>query len=190
MWAIIRDLVAGGVTILLTTQYLEEADRLADRIAVLDQGKVVAEGTPDELKRRIPGGHILLRFASADELAAAAGVLGAGVLGAGTDGAGAMEARGRDEEALTLRVPTDGGVESLRSVLDRLDGAGVLAAGVSVHTPDLDDVFLALTGHAKARTDAGDAGVASNTGDTGDGGARPAAGRPHAPSTTRKGEPR
>jgi ABC-2 type transport system ATP-binding protein len=75
-------------------------------------------------------------------------------------------------------------------VLDRLDGAGVLAAGVSVHTPDLDDVFLALTGHAKARTDAGDAGVASNTGDTGDGGARPAAGRPHAPSTTRKGEPR
>jgi ABC-2 type transport system ATP-binding protein len=190
MWAIIRDLVAGGVTILLTTQYLEEADRLADRIAVLDQGKVVAEGTPDELKRRIPGGHILLRFASADELAAAAGVLGAGVLGAGTDGAGAMEARGRDEEALTLRVPTDGGVESLRSVLDRLDGAGVLAAGVSVHTPDLDDVFLALTGHAKARTDAGDAGVASNMGDTGDGGARPEAGRPHAPSTTRKGEPR
>src|SRR5215211_2972107 len=63
MWQIIRDLVAGGVTVFLTTQYMEEADRLADRIAILDRGKLVAEGTPGELKRRIPGGHIRLQFA-------------------------------------------------------------------------------------------------------------------------------
>src|SRR5947207_5450592 len=95
MWQIIRDLVASGVTILLTTQYLEEADQLADRIAVLDQGKVVAEGTPDELKRLIPGGHIRLRFTDPGELGAAARALGAGA---------------RDDEALTLQVPSDGSV--------------------------------------------------------------------------------
>src|SRR6266566_3872198 len=72
MWQIIRDLVAGGVTILLTTQYLDEADQLADRIAVLDRGRLVAQGTPDELKRRIPGGHIRLQFADASELDSAA----------------------------------------------------------------------------------------------------------------------
>src|SRR5712691_5451164 len=76
MWQIIRDLVAGGVTILLTTQYLDEADELADRIAVLDQGKLVAQGTPDELKRRIPGGHIRLQFADASGFEAAASTLG------------------------------------------------------------------------------------------------------------------
>src|SRR5579872_7161301 len=78
MWQIIRDLVAGGVTILLTTQYLEEADQLADRIALLDHGKLVAEGTPDELKRRIPGGHIRLQFADVRELEAGLRTLGDG----------------------------------------------------------------------------------------------------------------
>ena len=138
MWQIIRDLVTGGVTILLTTQYLEEADQLANRIAVLDQGHLVAEGTPDELKRRIPGGHIRLQFADAWGLASAARTLGEGA---------------RDEEALTLQVPTDGSVRSVKSVLDRLDqeGNAVEGAGVSVHTPDLDDVFFALTGHADTR---------------------------------------
>jgi ABC-2 type transport system ATP-binding protein len=155
MWAIIRDLAAGGVTILLTTQYLEEADRLADRIAVLDQGKLVAEGTADELKRRIPGGHILLRFATAGDLASAVLVLGMGADGAGGPGAGGPGAVARDDEALTLRVPTDGSVESLRSVLDRLDAAAVAVAGVSVHTPDLDDVFFALTGHPNTPANAG-----------------------------------
>jgi ABC-2 type transport system ATP-binding protein len=132
MWQTIRDLVMGGVTIFLTTQYLEEADRLAHRIAVLDGGKIVAEGTPNELKRLVPGGHIRLEFADAAELDKAAEALG-----------GAS----RDDEALTLQVPSDGGVGSLRSLLDRLDDASIHVTGLSVQTPDLDDVFLSLTGH-------------------------------------------
>jgi ABC-2 type transport system ATP-binding protein len=135
MWEIIRDLVAGGVTIFLTTQYLEEADRLADRIAILDRGKLVAEGTPEELKRRIPGGHVSLRFADAGGLESAARILDEALGGAS-----------RDDDALTLRVPTDGGVGSLKAVLDRLDDGSLAVDGLSVHTPDLDDVFLALTG--------------------------------------------
>jgi ABC-2 type transport system ATP-binding protein len=131
MWQIIRELVAGGVTIFLTTQYLEEADELSDRIALLDHGRLVAEGTADELKRRIPGGHIRLRFAYPDGLEAAASTLGEAV---------------RDDEALTLQVPSDGSVKSLRALLDRLDVASIEVESLSVHTPDLDDVFLALTG--------------------------------------------
>jgi ABC-2 type transport system ATP-binding protein len=131
VWEIIRGLVAGGVTIFLTTQYLEEADHLADRIALLDRGRLVAEGTPDQLKRRVPGGHIRLRFADADALDAAARALGGG---------------SRDDDALTLQVPSDGGVRALQAMLDRLDDAAIEAEELSVHTPDLDDVFLALTG--------------------------------------------
>jgi ABC-2 type transport system ATP-binding protein len=132
MWDIIRNLVATGVTIFLTTQYLEEADRLAHRIAVLDGGKVVAEGTPDELKRLIPGGHVRLEFADAIELDKAARTFDGAV---------------RDDEGLTLQVPSDGGVGSLRSLLDRLDQASIEVGGLSVQTPDLDDVFLTLTSH-------------------------------------------
>ncbi len=121
------------MTIFLTTQYLEEADQLADRIAVLDQGRIVAEGTPGELKRQVPGSYIRLRFTHLGELDAAQRVLPGST---------------RDDEALTLRVPGDGGSKSLRQVLDRLDDAALEAAEVSVHTPDLDDVFLSLTGHA------------------------------------------
>jgi ABC-2 type transport system ATP-binding protein len=133
MWTIVRELVADGVTVFLTTQYLEEADRLAGRIAVLDQGRLVAEGTPDELKRQVPGSHVRLRFADAGELDAAERVL-----------AGST----RDEEDLTLRVPGDGGVKSVRALLGRLDEHSIGVEEFSVHTPDLDDVFLALTGHA------------------------------------------
>ncbi|MGB3440427.1 MAG: ATP-binding cassette domain-containing protein [Actinophytocola sp.] len=132
MWSIIRELVADGVTIFLTTQYLEEADQLADRIAVLDNGRLVAQGTPDELKRRIPGTHVRLRFTTLAELDAAARVLTGST---------------RDDEALALRVPGDGGTKSLRGLLDRLDEYSISAEEFSVHTPDLDDVFLALTGH-------------------------------------------
>jgi ABC-2 type transport system ATP-binding protein len=131
MWEIIRGLAADGVTIFLTTQYLDEADQLASRIAVLDHGRMVAEGSAEELKRRIPGGHIQLQFISPAELASAAEVLGTAT---------------RDEEGLTLQVPTDGNLRSLRKVLDQLDGARIEADGLSIHTPDLDDVFFALTG--------------------------------------------
>jgi len=131
MWQIIRDLAAGGVTVFLTTQYLEEADELADRIALLDHGRLVAEGTAGELKRRIPGGHIRLQFTYPDDLVAAARALGDAT---------------RDDDALTLQVPSDGDVKSLRALLDRLGDASIEVAGLSIHTPDLDDVFLALTG--------------------------------------------
>ncbi|MFI6416291.1 ATP-binding cassette domain-containing protein [Streptomyces sp. NPDC050842] len=138
MWEIIRELVADkGVTIFLTTQYLEEADQLADRIAVLDQGRLVAEGTSDELKRLIPGGHIRLRFATPGELDAAARH---------------FTTAARDLEELTLRIPGDGGIPALQAVLDVLGATGVRAESLTVHTPDLDDVFLTLTGHGTPDT--------------------------------------
>jgi ABC-2 type transport system ATP-binding protein len=139
MWQIIRDLVAGGVTIFLTTQYLDEADELADRIALLDHGRIVAEGRADELKRRIPGGHVLLHFADPAALDTAARVL-------------ALDAR--DDNALTLQVPSDGDAGSLRALLNDLHEAGADAAQVSVHTPDLDDVFFAFTGDREGTKEA------------------------------------
>jgi ABC-2 type transport system ATP-binding protein len=139
MWEIVRGLVADGVTVFLTTQYLEEADQLASRIAVLDKGRLVAQGTPGELKRQVPGSHVRLRFASVRELDAAARIL-ADVT--------------RDDENLTLRVPGDGGVRSLQALLGRLTDHSVNAEELSVHTPDLDDVFLALTGHANTEVSA------------------------------------
>ncbi|GAA2604826.1 ATP-binding cassette domain-containing protein [Streptomyces axinellae] len=131
MWEIIRGLVADeGVTIFLTTQYLEEADQLADRIAVLDHGTLVAEGTAEELKRRIPGGHILLQFADGGQLDAATELFGAAA---------------PDTDALTLQIPSDGGIPTLRAVLDVLSAGEVEPETLTVRTPDLDDVFLALT---------------------------------------------
>ncbi|MEJ7633633.1 ATP-binding cassette domain-containing protein [Aeromicrobium sp.] len=134
MWKIIRELAADGVTIFLTTQYLEEADQLADRIAVLDRGAIVAEGIPSELKRLIPGGHVLLTFADAAGLESAARALPEAV---------------PDHDALTLHVPGDGGLTSLRELLHRLDDS-VDVADLTIHTPDLDDVFFALTTTRKA----------------------------------------
>jgi ABC-2 type transport system ATP-binding protein len=139
MWDIIRQLVAEGVTIFLTTQQLDEADRLADRIAVLDQGRLVAQGTPAELKRQIPGSHVRLRFTDDLELGGAMRVLTGST---------------RDEEDLVLRVPSDGGAKSVRTLLEQLDEHSIDVEEFSVHTPDLDDVFLALTGRTNTKVSA------------------------------------
>jgi ABC-2 type transport system ATP-binding protein len=131
MWQIIRELASEGVTVFLTTQYLEEADRLADQIAVLDHGRVVAEGTPAELKRRVPGGHIKLHFSAEHELRSAAKL---------------FRDASTDVDELVLQVPDDGGIASLRRVLGELGDAGIEVERLSIHTPDLDDVFFAVTG--------------------------------------------
>jgi len=136
MWQTVRELVAGGVTIFLTTQYLDEADELADRIAVLDHGELVALGTAEELKRSVPGGHVRLQFSTVAGLDAAARALGEAT---------------RDDQALSLQVPGDGGVPGLRALLDRLERAEIEVDRLSVHTPDLDDVFFALTRPEVAR---------------------------------------
>ncbi|MFC9245862.1 ATP-binding cassette domain-containing protein [Streptomyces sp. NPDC057136] len=130
MWRIIRELVSDGVTVFLTTQYLEEADELADRIAVLNDGRIAAEGSAGELKRLIPGGHVRLRFTDPAAYQSAAS---------------ALRESTRDDEALSLQIPSDGTQRELRSILDWLDSAGIEADELTVHTPDLDDVFFALT---------------------------------------------
>jgi len=143
MWEIVRQLAADGVTILLTTQYLDEADQLADRIAVLDRGQIVAEGSPTELKNRIPGGHVRLHFAGPELLRSAAGLL---------------RAAAPDPDQLILQVPADGSVDSLRRLLDELHEARIDVERLSIHTPDLDDVFFAVTGsHATGEPDQTDA---------------------------------
>ncbi|WP_405497411.1 ATP-binding cassette domain-containing protein [Nocardia sp. NBC_00511] len=131
LWRVIRGLVADGVTILLTTQYLEEADQLADRIAVLDNGRIVAEGTAEQLKRLVPGGHIRLSFADEQGLAAAAR---------------AVPQAEVDAEQLVLHVPSDGSVGDIRKLLDHFEDHAVAIGELAIHTPDLDDVFFALTG--------------------------------------------
>ncbi|WP_314410807.1 ATP-binding cassette domain-containing protein [Streptomyces kroppenstedtii] len=131
MWQIIRELVTSGVTVFLTTQYLEEADQLADRIAVLNNGRIAAQGSAEELKRLIPGGHVRLRFTDPDAYRSAAA---------------AVREAARDDEALALQIPSNGSQRALRTILDRLDTAGIEADELTVHTPDLDDVFFALTG--------------------------------------------
>jgi ABC-2 type transport system ATP-binding protein len=133
MWEIVEGLVAGGVTIFLTTQDLDEADRLADSVAVLDRGRIVAQGTPNELKRQIPGGNVQLQFRDLRGLESAATLL-----------AGAAP----DNDALTLQVRTDGTPQSLRALLDRLDSQALGLDRVIVQAPNLDDVFFALTGSA------------------------------------------
>ena len=134
MWDLIRSLVRKeAVTIFLTTQYLEEADQLANLVAVLDDGRVVAQGTAAELKSRIPGGHALLTFTSASALDAAARQFG--------------DRASRNDEDLALQVAGDDSARSVQDVLSRIDVDSV--QHVTLHTPDLDDVFLALTGHAR-----------------------------------------
>ena len=141
MWDIVRSLAGDGTTVFLTTQYLDEADRLADRVAILDQGRLIAQGTTQELKRQVPGGRIDLTFADgASQLA----------------GAGALDVPVRDGDALTLQVATDGNVATLRRVLRELDESAVDVAELALRTPDLDDVFLALTGRHDGSHQPGD----------------------------------
>ncbi|AZQ71497.1 MULTISPECIES: ATP-binding cassette domain-containing protein [Streptomyces] len=144
MWQIIRELVSGGVTVFLTTQYLDEADELADRIAVLNGGRIAAEGTAEELKRLVPGGHVRLRFSDPAAYRNAALALREVTL---PQALGFARAGGTPiDEALALQIPSDGTQRELRSILDWLDSAGIEADELTVHTPDLDDVFFALTG--------------------------------------------
>ncbi len=134
MWQIIRELVADGVTIFLTTQHLEEADALADRIAVLDHGRIAADGTPADLKAQLPdAGHIQLHFTEPAALHSAAAL---------------MPTAESDPHQLTLQVSADGTVETLRGLLNQLHQARIPVGHLSLHTPDLDDVFFAVTGHA------------------------------------------
>jgi ABC-2 type transport system ATP-binding protein len=131
MWEIVESLADDGTTVFLTTQYLEEADKLADRVAILDRGRLVAEGSAQELKQLIPGGRIEVHFADAEAQLVAGDALGMPVT---------------DQDSPSLQIPTDGNVATLRRVLRDLDEAGVDVVDLAIHTPDLDDVFLALTG--------------------------------------------
>jgi ABC-2 type transport system ATP-binding protein len=131
MWNMVRTLVEEGTTVFLTTQYLDEADRLADRVAILDRGRLIAQGPTQELKRLVAGGRIDLKFADAATQFA---------------GARALQIPVHDGDPLTIQIPTDGNVATLRRVLRELDESNVDVAELAIHTPDLDDVFLALTG--------------------------------------------
>jgi ABC-2 type transport system ATP-binding protein len=135
MWGVIRELVDGGVTVFLTTQYLEEADGLAGRIAVIDGGRIVAEGTAAQLKRMIAGPRVDLTLADPAAFADVADLLGERV----TD---------RDADALVLGVPTDGSAADVRALLDEVDPRGDAVASFAIRDATLDDVFLALTGHS------------------------------------------
>ncbi|GMA23957.1 daunorubicin resistance protein DrrA family ABC transporter ATP-binding protein [Luteimicrobium album] len=135
LWDIVREIVADGTTILLTTQYLEEADQLADTVGVLDCGRIVAEGTPAELKRRVPGGHVRVGVADPAQLDAVTRAFPDAV---------------RDDATLSARIPSGDELAAVRGVLDRLEDAGVTSASISVETPDLDEVFLSLTRPAGA----------------------------------------
>jgi ABC-2 type transport system ATP-binding protein len=130
-WAAVRALSEQGVTVLLTTQYLEEADQLADRIAFIDHGEIIAEGRPAELKSELSGERVELRIGPAEMVGRAVAVLGGGTHLAERRGA--------------LVVPTDGSAAQVRELLNRLDASGVTVDQVAVHRPTLDDVFLTMT---------------------------------------------
>lgn len=136
VWKMVRDLVADGVTVLLTTQYLEEADQLAERVAVLDKGRIVAEGSVADLKRGMSGGRATFGFATAEDFAHAV---------AATPGVVQT-----DQANLSISVATDGTVTDLKRLLEQAERSGLTVADVALHRPTLDDVFLALTGEDPA----------------------------------------
>jgi ABC-2 type transport system ATP-binding protein len=136
VWDIIRELVAEGVTVLLTTQYLEEADALSDDIVVIDHGRVIAEGTPQELKQASKGAHLVVRLtAPHPDAVSSLQQLVEGRVHADADG-------------LVLSAPVDQAPGLATAVVRALDAAGVLVDNIEVRQPSLDDVFFALTGHA------------------------------------------
>ncbi|HEU4527943.1 MAG TPA: ATP-binding cassette domain-containing protein [Actinomycetota bacterium] len=154
LWDVIRELVRDGTTLLLTTQYMEEADRLADDIAVIDTGKVIARGTADDLKLRVGGEVLALRVTDRAKVPAAAG----SVLGLGPGGGKV------DNNTGELTIPVGGdGPRLLTEAVRRLDAEGIELADISLRRPTLDDVFLSLTGHAAEEAGAaeGDGQVAA-----------------------------
>ena len=151
LWSVIEDLVRDGTTVLLTTQYLEEADRLADRISVVDRGRVIAEGTSAELKARLGGALVEVRLSDAAEAGQVLGTL---------SGAGSGPPTVEDE---IVRVPAGEGTATLAEVVRRLDAAGITARGLQLREPSLDEVFLALTGHAAEDTTADRDGAPAGT---------------------------
>ena len=134
LWDVISDMARSGVTVLLTTQYLEEADRLADEVAVIDRGQVVAQGTPKDLKRRVADRRLLLELSDLGGFRTVSEILG-------------ERATQRDHNELTLALPTDGSAAQVRALLDEVDPDRVNVASFTVQSATLDDVFLSLTGH-------------------------------------------
>jgi ABC-2 type transport system ATP-binding protein len=143
LWQAIEELTAGGTTVLLTTQYLEEADRLAQQLAVIDLGVVIAEGTPAQLKSECASTFVNVRLEGPEQAQAAARLLA---------GAGHTDVVVQDD---LVEVPTEDGARKMVEVLRTLDGNGIVPAGITLREPSLDDVFLRLTGHRAEPQDAG-----------------------------------
>jgi ABC-2 type transport system ATP-binding protein len=146
MWDVIAELVAGGTTLLLTTQYLEEADRLADQIAVIDHGRVIAEGTADQLKDQVGGERLELSVGSAEDTGRARSALARLAIGDVVV----------DDRSHRLTVPVTGGAPVLVEAIRLLDGEGVKVLDVGLRRPTLDDVFLTLTGHGAEESTTGE----------------------------------